>query len=206
MHLLTIMLGLLLGATAAAYFAMRPPLTGLPFPNLNGDFTVRPTVPRIAGYLAGRWAGSCVVGVLAGWLGQVGFAGGLERLPWSINILLAFFLFLVLATGSSPELRWAHWADSTRLPLPVIGLGFLSAGTLLTPFWIAFFLAVLTRSPWAGVLLFTNVFFGHALIALPVLLNVPWTRSRFFQSLLRVIILVCAIGVLLFCIRGIIRT
>lgn len=204
--MISVTLGLLLGATTAAYLVLRPGWVGIPVPNLHGEYTVRPTVRRLVGFLFGRWLGSVALGGLAGWLGRAWFNGGLERVPLSINILLGCFLLLLLATGYSPELPLARATDPSRLRLPTFWLGLLSTGTLVSPLGIGLLQAGMLHSAWRGSLFFTNMFLGHALICLPFFLNIPWVKDRPFQRFLRMLMFFCASGVLFLSIRAMLKT
>ncbi len=204
--MLSTVLGLLLGASTAAYFVLRPAWVGIPFPNLNGEHTVRPTFRRLSGYLLGRALGSVLLGAAAGELGRLWLDSGLDRLPLSLTILLACFLLLLLATGYSPELPLARATDPSRLRLSTFWLGLFSAGTLVTPLGIGLLQAGLLHSAVRGGLFFAELFLGHALVALPFFLNQSWTRTRTAHTLLRAMLFLCALGVLFSSLSYMLRT
>jgi hypothetical protein len=204
--MISVALGLLLGAATAAYIVLRPPWIGVPFPNLDGEHTIRPTFPRLAGFLLGRWLGSIALGALAGGLGRVFFNGGLERVPLSINILLSCFLLLLLTTGYSPELSLARATDPSPLHLSTFWLGLLSAATLLSPLAMGLLQAGMLHSAWRGSVFFTNMFLGNALICLPFFLNIQWVRKRTFQFLVRMLMFFCALSVLFLSVSKLLKT
>lgn len=201
------LLGLMLGASAAAYTGLRPAAVGLPFPNLNGELTVRPTFGRIAGYLFGRWLGSCLLGALAGWLGSTITPQLLPRLTFALAALLAVFMFLYQASRHSPDLSLASVTDPAKLnQFSPLLMGVLSAGTLITPVLIGLLFSLLQCSSLAGVMLFTNLFLGTALFLLPILLNMVWVKSGWYQWLLRGIHFFTAITVLIWSVTRLLQT
>jgi len=86
------LLGLLLGASAAMYAYLHPAGLGFGFPNINGEFAVRPTLARVAGFLLGRWLGFLIAGMVLGWVAEVSGLLGL-RLGLASAALFSLFIF-----------------------------------------------------------------------------------------------------------------
>jgi hypothetical protein len=199
-------LGLLLGAALSAYVGLGPQAVGLSFPSLGGELAVHPTFNRIAGYMVGRWLGSCLLGGLAGWLGSVLQLNSFSRLSFALLALLAVFMFLFLAAEHSPEIVLAKATNPARLHFPPFFLGFFSAGTLLAPLIMGILFALLQRSIVGGILFFTNIFLGTALVILPHILNMAWVKHPVYQWVLKALVFFCAVSVLILSITWLLKS
>jgi hypothetical protein len=188
----------LLGAGAFAYLGLSQAGLGFPFPTLQGQWTVRPTLGRITGYFLGRWLGCLCLGLLFSSSGFFLHAPIISRLVWGNVFLLSVFMFLFLTVQASPDLSWARATDPSRLELPVPVRGGLSSFTLLAPTLIAGLLVFLQASVFQGLLFFTNFFLGHALASLPFLLNVRWVKGAFYPWFLKGLVFFCSLSMLIF--------
>jgi hypothetical protein len=191
-----VLLGLALGAAFGAYAVLQPQTVGFGFPNLNAGIAMRPTIGRMAIFLLGRWLGFLLLGLFAGWLHLTlgNFPVG-ARLLLAAEILLAVFMLLFLLTGYAPELKLAQWLDPAMWSLPLGIKGLISSWAVTAPAAIALCYVFLTRTPVEGMLYFTNVFLGNALVLLPLILNIPWVKANYYQIFARLIILLCSIAV-----------
>jgi len=188
----------LLGAGAFAYLGLPQAGLGFPFPTLQGQWTVRPTVARITGYFIGRWLGCLCLGAFFSGLGFFFHALVYARLAFGNVFLLAVFMFLFLTVSISPDIAWARRTDPSRLELPVPIMGGLSSFTLIAPVLIACQLAFLQPTVFQGLVFFTNFFLGHALASLPFLLNLRWVNGAFYPWFLKGLVFFCSTGVLIF--------
>ncbi len=190
--------GFFLGTASVVYLGLRPAPIRLPFPNLNGEFIMRPTFGSIAGYLFGRWMGFLILGGFLGWVGSIIPDLLTERLVFSFCALLCVFIFLFLATGRSPELILARISDASHLSIPFFFRGIVSSGTMITTVLIGMALVLILNSINLGMLFFTSFFLGNTLVSLPLLLNIPWSRNTCFYFFIRLILFFCAMGILIF--------
>lgn len=200
------LLALLLGGAAAAYIGLKPPALEFPFPNLGQELAIRSTFARVAGYFFGRWVGNFILGSVFGSLGLVVQSLVFERLIFSFCILFAIFMFLFLVTDHSPELGLARIMDPTHLNLPPILSGLLSSGTFISPIIISVLFCMTRNSIIDAIIFVTNIFLGNAVASLPLFLAMRWVRSRFYQNLLRIIVLICLLDVIGFSIYYFLKT
>jgi hypothetical protein len=187
----------LLGAGAFAYLGLPQAGLGFPFPTLEGQLTVRPTLARITGYFLGRWFGCLVLGAVFSGLGSFFHAPVFIRLVLGNVFLLTIFMVLFLTIRFSPDLAWARLTDPSRQELPVAVVGTLSSFTLIAPLVIACLLSCLQPNIFTGLVFFTNFFLGHALVSLPFLLNLRWAKTPFYGWLLISLVFFCYLSFLI---------
>lgn len=199
-------LGLFLGAAITGYMVLHPQAIGFSFPNLNGEWAVRPTMPRVFSYLAGRWVGYSLLGLGFGWLGHAAGSPLLDRLAFAACGLLAVFMLLFLATHHSPEMIFVRLSDVSRFSLPIFPLGLLSTTLIVAPALIGVLLTLAKHQQISGFIFFTNIFLGNAIFSLPILLNMKWTKALYFKKVYRFIVLICAIMVLISSILDLIKS
>lgn len=201
-----IMLGLLLGAAIAGYMVLHPQAIGFSFPNLSGEWAVRPTWPRLLTYLAGRWLGYSLLGLGLGWLGNAVGSPVIYRLAFTACGLLAVFMLLFLATNQSPEMVLVRLSDPSSFSIPIFPMGILSASLAVAPALAGMLLCVAKHQQFAGFIFFTNIFLGNAVFSLPVLLNMKWTKAVYFKKVYRFVVLICAMVVLVTSILDLIKS
>ena len=97
-------IAVLLGAAIFAYVGLQPEGLGIPFPNLQGEWIVRPTLGRITGYFIGRWLGYLLLALICFYLGHWLNSNLMLRFIYANTILLAIFMFLFLTIRTSPEM------------------------------------------------------------------------------------------------------
>lgn len=200
-------LSLALGAAFGAYAVLQPQTLGCGFPKLSSDIAMRPTFGRVAIFLLGRWVGFVLLGLLAG-----GLHLALETVPFiprlllAAEILLAVFMLLFLVTGNSPEIKAAQWLNPEIWSIPLGIKGLLSSWALTAPACVALCYVLLSLRPLEGMLYFTNVFLGNALVLLPLILNIPWAKAKNYQFFTRLIILFCLCAVFFFSISQLLKS
>ncbi|MEW6515774.1 MAG: hypothetical protein AB1439_02550 [candidate division FCPU426 bacterium] len=134
---------------------------------------------------------------MGGWLNIVWSAYPVfSRLLPAAEILLAVFMLLFLLTGYSPELKLCQKLDPAILSLPLGLKGLLSAWAATAPICIALCQAIFQLKPLTAIFYFTNVFFGNVLVLLPLMLNMQWSKTVYYQIISRLIILFCAISII----------
>jgi hypothetical protein len=188
----------LLGAGAFAYLGLPQAGLGFPFPNLQGQWTVRPTAGRIGGYFLGRWLGCLTLGAIFSGAGFFFHLPLVSRLVFGQVFLLSMFMFLFLTIGFSPDLGLARLTDPSKADLPLPVLGGLSSFTLTAPTLIACLLAFLQPTVFHGLVFFTNFFLGQALASLPFLLNLRWVKTAAYLWVLKGLVFFCSVSVLIF--------
>jgi hypothetical protein len=194
-------LGCLLGAAIAAYMYLHPAAIGFSFPNIDRQLAVRPTMPRIALFLLGRYLGYFIIGLIGGWLGFWLGNYVIQRLCWCISIFFALFMLLFVLTANSPELEHNRFIHPPH-NWPIFLIGAISSIILIAPYFIAFLQLFHLDSSKEGMIFFTFVFLGNAIFSLPMLLNMKWHQEYFYKNLLRWILIITA-GIVLFSnIRG----
>lgn len=199
--------GLLLGAAFGAYAVLQPQTIGFGFPKLNSGLAMRPTIGRLAFFLLGRWFGFLLMGLFAGWLHlALGYFTAGVRLLLAAEILLAVFMLQFLATGYAPELKLSNRLDPTLWSVPLWLKGLVSPLAMTAPAIIAFCYVIYARTPLEGMLYFTNVFLGNALVLLPAILNIRWSKSNYYQIFTRLVILFCSIMVFSHSLSGLLKS
>ena len=199
------LLGMLLGAAIAAYMYLHPKALGFSFPNISGELAVRPTFGRVLIYLLGRWLGYGLLGILFGWLGIWVVHPVLDRLAISSAGLFSIFMLLFVVVINSPECVLGLWSDPAHTSLPIFSKGLISTGIIIAPTLIGFCLVLVEYQGFSGGLFFTYLFFGNAILSLPMLLNMKWAKNAVFRLFLKSLIIICSGVVLLFSMQLLIK-
>jgi hypothetical protein len=190
------LLGLLLGAALSSYMYLHPKALGFSFPSIHGELAVRPTFGRILIYLLGRWLGYGLLGILFGWLGSWLVNPVWDRLAISAAGFFGIFMLLFVVMVNSPECPIGLWSDPGQTSLPLFTKGLLSTGIVLAPTVIGGCYTIVEYQGFSGGIFFTYFFIGNALLGLPMLLNMKWTKNVGFRFFLRTLMLICGGGVL----------
>ncbi len=200
--LMASLFGVLLGAALATYPVLSTSSLGYAFPAINGDISARPTFGRIFKFFIGRCLGFLALAMICGAISVFLKMAWLQRLFLVALIFLAIFLILYAFTNDSPELFLAQKSDITGKSFPLIVLGFLSTFILVAPNIIAIFLVFSKFNLQTSYIFFTNLFLGHMLFFLPVLLNKTWSKSQFYYYFSRVILVGSGSVVLVFSVKN----
>ncbi|MBN1595342.1 hypothetical protein JW933_05385 [candidate division FCPU426 bacterium] len=190
-------LGLILGAALGVYLYLPPRPLGLFFPNINGEYMVRPTFIRLSAYLIGRWVGFCLIGTVFGWAAHFWMNPLLARLLAAACILFALFMLLYLITSHSPEVSLAGYCDASNVSAPVFIKGLLSTGLLVAPTLIGIGWGMIKFPGLQADIFFSNFFLGNAFISLPVLLNIKWHKNAILVFILKGVLFFGVVSVLL---------
>ncbi len=196
----------LIGATMFVYTGWQPAVLGFPFPNLQGEWVVRPTLMRLSLFFIGRWLAYLFLGLLFSSLGAWLSFPVLPRLVYANTFLFSVFMLLYLVTRHSPEIRLAKWTDPSGWPGSIFVLGGLSGFTFCAPLLVACCWAMLQPTRMQGMLFFTNVFLGNAIFSLPILLNMRWAKTAIYQGFLKMTLFFCSLIVLILSILSFIKS
>jgi hypothetical protein len=189
--------GLLLGILSSLYIVFKPAQITLPFPSINYQMPLHPTFSRISQFISGRLIGNIILMIIFTWIGQYLKEPGIVRFILGISIVLSIFMLQFYLIQDSPDMGFANLATSKQISL--VFLNALNSSIYLHAPNLIYMLAILSESNFKenmNLALFFSI--GQFLVVLPLILNLSWVRTAYFQQFSRLCLLIGAIASMIF--------
>jgi hypothetical protein len=163
---------------------------------LAPDFPAQPSGKRLAFYFLGRLSGLFIVSCFFALLGHLYLAHHIQGLFFNaLCLVLAIFILLFQITHDSPEIMYSpglRKIAGQRITL----LGMLSFFDFYSPVAIYFLYIMKVQSLYQIINLFLYMYIGNCLIIIPHLMNFGWSKTTYFKSLLKSLLIFCSAIVL----------